>query len=130
MTVHGAFFLRTSITFDKKGLPMKIPHRALGIVREIVTELGHDLTYAYEDLIFIDHNAYLLQFTDSPEMLNLFFNIELSENDAVEMERNITDSAAKRNIGIERKGCYELAQKSDKTIEVKFFNREEASSRS
>ncbi len=106
---------------------MNIPHRALGIVREIVTDLGHDLTYAYEDLIFIDHNAYLLQFTDSPATLNLYFNIELSEDDATEIEQNITDSAAKRSIGIDRKGHYELAQKSDDNIEVKFFNREETS---
>lgn len=114
--------------FSKKP-NMKIPHRALGLVREIVTELGHDVTYAYEDLIFIDHNAYLLQFTDSPETLNLYFNVELSENEAAEMERNITGPAAKRNMGIERKGHYELAQKPDNNVEVKFFNRQEASSR-
>ncbi|UZJ42264.1 hypothetical protein OO006_04635 [Prosthecochloris sp. SCSIO W1101] len=55
---------------------MKIPHRALGIVREIVTELRHDITYASEDLVFIDHNAYLLQFTDFPDVMHLYFNIE------------------------------------------------------
>ncbi|WP_287372637.1 hypothetical protein [Prosthecochloris sp.] len=104
---------------------MKIPHRALGIVREIVTELRHDITYAYEDLVFIDHNAYLLQFTDSPDMVHLYFNIEFPEEDAEVMTRNLVESAEKRNIGVIRKGHYELAQTTDDTIEVKFYNRKE-----
>ncbi len=101
---------------------MQIPHRALGIVREIVTEQGHDLTYAYDDLVFIDHNAYLLQFTNSPAMLNLYFNIETSDDEVQKMEAGLLESAEKRNIGIERKGHYELAQAGDNNVEIKFFD--------
>ena len=105
---------------------MKIPHRALGIVREIVTKLHHDITYAYEDLVFIDHNAYLLQFTDSPVIVHLYFNIEFPEEDAAVMTRNLVESAEQRNIGVLRKGHYELVQTTDATLEVKFYNREDA----
>ncbi len=105
---------------------MNIPHRVLGIVREIVSEVGHDVTYAYEDLVFNDHNAYLLQFTDSPDILNLYFNIEFPDSDADAIAGKIHESAASRNMTVVNKGHYELVQNADDTIDVKFFNRLEA----
>lgn len=43
----------------------KIPLMKLGVVKEIVEATGMGVSYAYEDLIFLDHNALLLQFTDA-----------------------------------------------------------------
>ncbi len=105
---------------------MKIPHRALGIVREIAAEMGHEVTYAYEDLVFMDHNAYLFQFAPEPHILNLYFNIEFPGNESDEMTSKLVTAAAKRDMQIVRKGHYELAQKPDDNLEVKFFTPEEA----
>ncbi len=105
---------------------MNIPHRALGIVREIVLDLGHEVTYAYDDLMFIDHNAYLLQFTESPDRLNLYFNVEAGDDFAEETIPLLTKAAKKRDMKIERKGHYELAPKDGGNFDVRFFNRQEA----
>ncbi|ARM31131.1 hypothetical protein [Prosthecochloris sp. HL-130-GSB] len=105
---------------------MHIPHRALGIVREIAGEMGHDITYAYDDLVFMDHNAYLLQFTKDNDTLNLYFNIEFPGDEADTMAARILDAASKRDMKIVRKGHYELAEKPDDNLEVRFFNATEA----
>ncbi|MBL6957269.1 MAG: hypothetical protein ISR54_10730 [Chlorobium phaeobacteroides] len=103
---------------------MQIPHRALGIVREIVTEMGHEVTYAYEDLIFSDHNAYLLQFTDTPDTLNLYFNIELSDEDGEAIAKKLNAAADTRHMSLVNKGHYELSENADDAIDIKFFNKE------
>ncbi len=43
--------------------------RELGLVREALTAAGMDISYAYEDLVFLEHNGFLLQFTDDPHKL-------------------------------------------------------------
>jgi len=100
--------------------------RALGIVREIVADLGHEVSYPYDDLVFVDHNAYLLQFTASPETLDLYFNIEFPDEDAEKAAAELAAAAEKREMRIERKGHYELAEKPDDNLEIKFFRRTEA----
>ncbi|ACF45844.1 MAG: hypothetical protein OQK66_04760 [Prosthecochloris sp.] len=105
---------------------MNIPHRALGIVREIAADVGHEVTYAYEDLVFMDHNGYLFQFGAEPHMLDLYFNIEFPADESDEMTAKLVEAASKRSMTIERKGHYELAQKPDDNLEVKFFNPEKA----
>ena len=35
----------------------------LGLVKNIVEEAGMGISYAYEDLAFLEHNSFLLQFT-------------------------------------------------------------------
>ena len=43
--------------------------RELGLVREALTAAGMDISYAYDDLVFLEHNGFMLQFTDNPHEL-------------------------------------------------------------
>lgn len=38
--------------------------KPLGKLKELVESVGMGISYAYEDLVFLDHNAFLLQFGD------------------------------------------------------------------
>jgi DNA-binding IclR family transcriptional regulator len=38
--------------------------KPLGQVKELVESLGMEISYAYEDLVFLQHNGFLLQFDD------------------------------------------------------------------
>jgi len=55
--------------------------RELGLVREALTAAGMDISYAYEDLIFLEHNGFLLQFSDTPHVIRLHINIEAEDKD-------------------------------------------------
>lgn len=41
---------------------MGVPYRPLGLVKEALEQIGIEVSYAYEDLVFIQHNHFLLQF--------------------------------------------------------------------
>ena len=41
---------------------MALPYRPLGLVKQLLEEIGIEVTYAYEDLVFVQHNPILLQF--------------------------------------------------------------------
>lgn len=40
-----------------------MPERKLGVVKDIVEAAGMGIAHVYEDLVFLNHNAFLLQFT-------------------------------------------------------------------
>ena len=51
---------------------MTLPYRPLGVVKQLLEEIGMEITYAYDDLIFIQHNPVLLQFGKVGEVRNNF----------------------------------------------------------
>ena len=53
--------------------------RELGLVREALTVAGMEISYAYEDLIFLEHNGFLLQFRDKPQEISIHVNIKADE---------------------------------------------------
>ncbi len=55
--------------------------RELGLVREALTAAGMEISYAYEDLIFLEHNGFLLQFSDNPQEICIHVNIEADEEE-------------------------------------------------
>lgn len=68
----------------------------------------------------MDHNAYLLQFSDKNDTLNLYFNIECPDEEADEMANKLYAAASQKQMHMIRKGHYELAEKPDNNLEVKF----------
>lgn len=48
----------------------------LGIVKNIVEAAGMGISYAYEDLVFLDHNSLILQFTDNDREVLVHINQE------------------------------------------------------
>ncbi|NTV45884.1 MAG: hypothetical protein HGB11_05055 [Chlorobiales bacterium] len=103
---------------------MVIPIRPLGPVLELVQELGHDVTYAYEDLVFVNHNAFLFQLDDKGKVVSLFFNQECPEKEANKITESVVMTAAGRGFNVVRKGNYALSQKTDDNLEIQFFETE------
>lgn len=99
---------------------MEIPMRPLGLVREVVTEMGLEITYAYEDLVFVQHNAFLFQFTGSGPFVNVYFNVDCVEADRERLLGEISAAASCRDLIVTAKGQYELVQNEDETMSINF----------
>ncbi|NTU58778.1 MAG: hypothetical protein HGB00_07645 [Chlorobiaceae bacterium] len=99
---------------------METPLRPLGIVMELVKGLGHEITYAYDDLVFVDHNDFLLQFNDESNSLDLFFNTECPADEADEIAGKIMPEAMNMGLVVNRKGTYEMTEASDSTLQIAF----------
>lgn len=97
--------------------------RPLGIVKEIVEESGLTVTYAYDDLVFVENNPFLIRFDDEKgNHLQLFFNKDCEANAATALEQKLEKASLARNMTITNCGRYELKQKEgSEEIEIAFF---------
>ena len=101
---------------------MAVPYRPLAYIRDVVNAIGLEVTFMYEDLVYIEHNAFLLRMGDSGEIVYLYFNTEsnLDERDAISEKLQVAGRS--RELNIIRKGCYTMTQKPDEeNIEIQFF---------
>lgn len=97
--------------------------RPLGIAKEIVEDTGLEVTYTYDDLMFIQHNAFLIQFDDEDEKrLKLFFNVNCEANAAREVEDRLISSAKQRKFIVQNTGNYEMVeQEGSEELQIKFI---------
>ncbi|MDD5759185.1 MAG: hypothetical protein PHI06_08895 [Desulfobulbaceae bacterium] len=94
--------------------------KQLGIVKEIVESAGMGISYTYEDLVFIEHNAFLLQFTDKDHELLIHIN---QEADGSSIQADIARLKAEASVRkmIFRDGIYyTISQGEDENIHLEF----------
>ncbi len=86
--------------------------RPLGLAQEIVNDLKFEVVYAYDDLVFVEHNTFLLQFDDARKSnLRVYFNAECEADTATRLEQALTAAAKARGCMIENCGQFELVAK-------------------
>jgi len=96
--------------------------RPLGTVMQLLEELGHEVTYAFEDLVFVNHSDFLLQFGETGSVLHLFFNKECAKKDADAIEESLIPAADKKGLSIATKGRYSLSEQPDENLQIRFFD--------
>ena len=94
--------------------------RPLGKITAILADLGLEVTYAYDDLVFVQHSAFLLQFTDEPKILKLFTNSECDQVDANAVASSIVLAFDNDGFIANPSGRYTLTQNEDQTIRLEF----------
>lgn len=94
--------------------------RQLGIVKEIVESAGMGISYTYEDLVFIEHNAFLLQFTSNDNELLIHINQE-ADGSVIQGDIARLKAEASTKKMIFRDGTYyTISQGDDENINLEF----------
>lgn len=96
--------------------------RPLGTVIQLLEELGHEVTYAYEDLVFVNHSDFLLQFGETTSVLHLFFNCDCTKKDAAIIEASLIPAADRKGLSVTTKGRYSLSEQPDENLQIRFFD--------
>ena len=101
---------------------MSVPYRPLGLIKNLVESMGLTITHSYEDLVFIEHNAFLLQMGQQGEDVLLHFN----KDSVAEMRDEITASLIRIGQGLDlavhRLGLFEIAQEEgSENIRLEFL---------
>jgi hypothetical protein len=100
-----------------------IKFRPLGEARTIVEGIGLDITHVHDDLIFVEHNAFLLQFDDECEY-NLFLHYN-EDCDPAEKENIISKlSQSAKGVGftVTKAKTYKISQKEEtEELVLEFF---------
>ena len=91
-------------------------------VRGIVKEsTALDIMYAYEDLIFPEHAAFILQFDGKDENhYHCFFHKDCINVEAEKIFAELTRSCYKAQTTIQKSGSFELTQKGGE-VEINFL---------
>ena len=98
-----------------------VPFRPLGILKNVMENLGFEVTHCYEDLVFVEHNAFLLRMEEKGEEVSLLFNTEsdVEKRDEI-INRFITEGKA-HNLVISPAGTYQMTpNETDGTITLLF----------
>jgi hypothetical protein len=98
--------------------------RELEKVKMIIFEaLGLDLGYAYDDLVFSEHGALIIQFDENDNRkLYGYFNIECFEDERLSMFEKLKTSAEKKGFDLSDGGQFNMEQLADKDeIKIEFI---------
>ena len=101
---------------------MTIPPRPLGLVKEMIDATGLSVTHVWDDLVFIEHNAFILQFGEKGEDILLHFNKESEEDKRDEITSELVAEGKKLGLAVSYVSTYSLIQKHDETIDFEFHS--------
>lgn len=95
--------------------------RDLEKVRTIVQEAtGLDISYAYDDLVFPEHTAFIIQFDDSNDnKLYCYFREESELKERKNIIEKLTDTCTAKKCTLVIKGFFDLVQKGEE-VEIHF----------
>ena len=99
---------------------MTVPYRPLGIITQIVEQMGLDVTYAFEDLLFISHNAFLLRMGDAGEDVFLYFNVESEESQRGDIQEQLVTLGLEHGIKFIYSGTYTMKPREDEQLDIHF----------
>ena len=100
---------------------MALPYRPLGVVKQLLEEIGIEITYAYDDLIFIQHNPVLLQFGKVGETLYSYANVETPEDEAGQIFSAIQAKAEAAGMTLIYRGRYRLSETEGENLSLEFL---------
>ena len=100
---------------------MTVPFRPLGIITEMIEQMDLEVTYAFEDLAFISHNAFLLRMGEQGEIVHLYFNEESQPDKRDIVLEQLTNLATERGLKIINSGTYTMtAREEDEQLDIHF----------
>ena len=102
---------------------MTVPYRPLGIISAMIAEMELEVTYAYEDLVFISHNAFLLRMGEKGGDVFLYFNQNCEFENRGVILQTITELGALRGLEVLDSGTFEMEPRDDDQLEIRFVEK-------
>lgn len=100
---------------------MSLPFRPLGTVKEMLEQIGMDISYAYEDLIFLEHNHFLLQFGEEGAILFFYANVETPADASVRLFDQVRSAAVKEGLTLLHRGRYRVSMGKQECLTLEFL---------
>lgn len=95
--------------------------KKLGIVKNIVESVGMAIGHAYDDLVFLDHNAFLLQFAEEENTVIIHCNSEADKASLKDAMTILKGAAMAHEMTFVEGSDYLLAQVDDENLRVEFM---------
>lgn len=99
-----------------------VPYRPLGLIKELLEANSFSVTHCYDDLIFIEHNAFLLQMGEKGEEVSLVFNVDCEMDSRQSIEQTLAAAGKQVGLDITPSGTYKVTPNpDDDTLNLEFF---------
>ena len=93
----------------------------VGKVMNWLEAAGFEVSYLYEDLIFVESNAFLIRFESAdPNSILIYTNSECETIKASALKQFLLDEAKKHELMLIIKGTFTLSQRNDDEIDIRF----------
>jgi hypothetical protein len=105
----------------------KIIFRELEKVRLIIDKAtGLEITWAYDDLVFAQHNTFIIRFdADDLQKIHCYFNVDFQVEKAEHFFYALARTAPEYGMALHHGGSYELIEGSDENeVQIKFLERQ------
>lgn len=99
-----------------------LPYRPLGQIATMLETIGFQVSHWYEDLVFMEHNAFLLQMGEKGEDLGVWFNVDCEPDKMDEVMDAFKDQESLFSFHIQKSGSYKMvAGQEDETLQIEFI---------
>ena len=99
-----------------------VPYRPLGLIKELLEAQQFTITHCYEDLVFVEHNPFLLQMGDRGEEVFLIFNTDCKAESRELITHQLQTGGRAAGLSISTKGTYTMSpNEADNTIDITFI---------
>ena len=93
----------------------------VGKVMNWLEAAGFEVSYLYEDLVFVESNAFLIRFEQAdPQGILIYTNSECEATKASALSQILIDEAQKHELNPIKKGIFTISQKNEDEIDIKF----------
>lgn len=93
----------------------------LGLARQAVEEASMEISHVWEDLLFLSHNAFLLQFSDQQNHLVLHTNNEANEEELQPAINLLVEKFRNNGLRVSSGGKYQMRQVDGENLELEFL---------
>lgn len=104
----------------------KIIFRELEKVRLIIDKAtGLEITWAYDDLVFAEHNTFIIRFdADDLQKIHCYFNVDCQVEKAEQFFYALVKTAPEFGMTLLHGGSYELSEGSgEQEVQIKFLKK-------
>jgi len=98
--------------------------KPLGIVKEIAESVGMGISYVFEDLIFLEHNGFILEFTDTDNEVIIHVNETAVRSDLEDAILRMKNEASTREMIFTEGEPYRISQADEENIRLEFIRDE------
>lgn len=99
-----------------------IPYRPLGLIVTMLENIGFQVSHWHEDLVFIEHNAFLLQMGEKGKEIGVWFNVDCESEKKDQIMDAFKGQEPLFNFQIDKSGAYKLvANQEDETLQIEFI---------
>jgi RecJ-like exonuclease len=98
-----------------------VSFRPITKIQCLLDHIGFSITYAYDDLVFVEHNVFLLQFEKGNEHIALFLNVQSDQDKREKLIKNLQKAGSACELTVAYKGLFSLEQKDNNEISISFF---------